>query len=219
MNTDKVNKFEQGKITLADEALEDQLKEIKEKKVNTTFNGYLMLLFGILLTISPAVSGRINDGLERRLFVTVGAIISFWGVLAIITGLIKYKEDYSEYENRLKQLMQNEKVGADINRELVKLAPLVEDMLKAISKKYPETGKKLLENKLSEQDATQIADFMRKYLKEHPNNANQFVNLLTVTQAPQDLIDKFVAEYVPGTITFNMARNLAMKGKGNEKNE
>lgn len=216
---DKVSKFERGKVMLADEALEDQLKEIKEKKVNTTFNGYLMLLFGTLLTISPAVSGRINDGLERRLFVTVGAIISFWGVLANITGLIKYKEDYSEYENRLKQLMQNEKVGADINRELVKLAPLVEDMLKAISEKYPETGKKLLENKLSEQDATQIADFMRKYLKEHPNNANQFVNLLTVTQAPQEIIDKFVAEYVPGTITFNMARNLAMKGKGNEKNE
>ena len=150
---------------------------------------------------------------------TIGIVQMAWGMILGVLAYTGYDKDYSKYENRLKQLMQDEKVSADINRELVRLAPVLENMLKAISEKYPETGKKLLENKLSEQDATQIADFMRKYLKEHPNNANQFVNLLTVTQAPQKIIDKFVAEYVPGTITFNIAQKMAAaKGKENEKN-
>ena len=219
---DKVNRFEREKVALDDKAMESELVAAKSKRVWIVASGYASIAFGFLLANLPAlkegIKGKDSSDFEKNVMLVIGLVNALWGLMVTIFGFAGYDKNYSEYENRLKELMQDEKVSEDINRELVRLAPVLENMLKAISEKYPETGKKLLENKLSEQDASQIADFMRNYLKAHPNYANQFVSLLTVTQTPQEIIDKFVAEYVPGTITFNMAQKLAAKSAGNERN-
>ena len=56
----KVNKFEQGKITLADEAMEAELVAVKRKRSWKVTSGYASIAFGLLLANLPALKEEIK---------------------------------------------------------------------------------------------------------------------------------------------------------------
>jgi len=211
-------------MQLGKEALEKLVAD-KDKASKTQFNkfkntAWVMLYIGF---IGVAFLGTIGDKETDKTktivksisvgFFIFSILVNVAIVLVMPNGFNKYHPDYAEYKERLEKLLQDEKLRADIERELAKTAPMMQDMMRNISEEYPEIGKKMLENNLSEQDSKLILEFMRAYMKAHPKDARQFVNLMSATQMPQDLIDRFIAEYVSDTISFNMAQGLMDKQK------
>lgn len=64
-----------------------------------------------------------------------------------------------------------------------------------------------------EENAERISRSVRQYLLANPDEARKFVNVLTVEEVPQDVIDSYIMQYVPDTISFSMVQKM-MKQKG-----
>ena len=74
-------------------------------------------------------------------------------------------------------------------------------------------GEKLLNGELSDKDAEIIAVYMDEYLRSHPKDAKKFLAVLDTAQLPQNVIDRYIAEYVSGTVSFNMAQEVKRNRK------
>jgi hypothetical protein len=208
-------------MNLNENAFEEGVANIQRRKDRWGRSGQLSFaiaiisgLLGSVNFFSPAFMELFpwlkSDDNRLAVYIIVEYVVCLAGLVFFLLGMMeKGSGDYSDYVERLKKLLNDENLRADIDRELVKMAPMLQDMLKNISKNYPETGKKLLENNLSEKDSKLIIEFMRVYLKAHPKDARQFVNLLSAAQMPQDLIDRFIAEFVSDTISFRMAQDMS----------
>ena len=211
-------------MQLGKEALEKQLA-YKDKASKTQFNklkntAYVTFYIGLMGLVCLGTIGDKETDKTKNIVKSISfGFYMFWLLVYVLvlpakpSGFNKDHPDYAEYKERLEKLLQDENLRADIERELAKTAPMMQDMMRKISEEYPETGKKMLENNLSEQDSKLILEFMRAYMKTHQKDARQFVNVMSAAQMPQDLIDRFIAEYVSDTISFNMAQGLMDKQK------
>lgn len=67
---------------------------------------------------------------------------------------------------------------------------------------------------LTDENAERISRSVRQYLLANPDEVRKFVNVLTVAEVPQDVIDSYIMQYVPDTISFSMAQKMVkQKGK------
>jgi len=113
----------------------------------------------------------------------------------------------------ISKLLKNKTADATVNRELVRLAPVFQTMIKQIAAKNPEISKSLRNGDVDAWNVDKVADAVREYLTKHPDDARKFVNLFTVAGVPQEAIDFYIATYVPDTLSFSMAQQIMKKGK------
>ena len=138
--------------------------------------------------------------------------ISF--VVAFGAGFLGLAEDEKlDIRNMAARIMDDKKLAEKLNAELIKMAPVLKSMIQFISAKSENLGEKLLNGELSDKDAEIIAVYMDEYLRSHPKDAKKFLAVLDTAQLPQNVIDRYIAEYVSGTVSFNMAQEVKRNRK------
>lgn len=105
--------------------------------------------------------------------------------------------------------LSNKELNTKLNDTLVKLGPSLGNIMKSLATEYPDLAKKLTEgDSLTDVESEIVVDSMRKYLKSHPNTSLLFLDALLVGGFPTEIVDRFVMNFVPGTITYNTAQKV-----------
>ena len=182
-----------------------------KRTVNTAIIlGAPMLLTWGVAQFSDNVRDTVNEntklGFALSIYSLVAAAVAI--LAAVSEPLVSKKNAKAYFKGEISELLKSKTVDANFNHELVRLAPMMQNISKQIVEKNPSIAKRLMQNDLTDKDAEKVTEFVRKYLLTHPDDARKFVNLLTVADVPQDVIDAYIAQYVPDTLSFNMAQKL-----------
>lgn len=91
------------------------------------------------------------------------------------------------------------------------LLPLYRSMEGNVFREYPEASTKAKDWGLIDKAFEEYIKYTKQYLTTHPADAKKIISILEDVGLPQELIDKYIDEYVPDTMSFAMANQ--MKGK------
>ena len=202
----KSSKFKQGSVLLQKDSFEAKLR--RQAKILLSLQSIVILAglyFGRTLFF--------NSELDHKSENVIGAELTASHILLCIEMFLAwgYQANRSANRSKMEHLLNFSPIARKSDQIILGLVPMCEGMLKSISLQYPEIGKKFLEGRLGRKDRELVMDCIQSYFKEHSNEAKKVVNLLTAVHAPQDVIDRFVAKYVPDTLSFRMAQKLARR--------
>ena len=202
--TKKLQTYKKAATTIAKGSLEHKLqRQSKLSKWSVVLLGSA-LGFGVA-TYMLEESEKTNKEMmaEATMYTAIGlAIIAF--ILAGISfePLRVAGEDTNEIGLILKDLYSKQ-TNEDFNRELVKLAPVIDSISKHVAEHSPENPKDIL----GQMGTEKTVEIVRDYLKTHPKDAEKFLGILAVANVPQKLIDRYISEFMPNTISFDRARS------------
>ena len=219
--TPKAKKYKDASMLLKDGALELSMqRSAKKGKIKKrTVNAALVLWAPLLLLwggaqASEDVRDVINDNPKVETVLGIyGMIAAVAAFMALATAPIYSNEDASEiFRGQISKLLSDKTLDPALNRELIRLAPVFQDMAKYISEKSNITATEMARGELSDANAERISRGVRQYLLANPDQARKFINVLTIAEVPQQVIDNYIIHYVPDTLSFSMAKKL-MDGK------
>ena len=220
--TKKGTKYdEKSSLLLGKKALETRMqhnaaKHARHKKRLGTAVFLCAPLFAgwMAAQMSDTVADVVNENTKLEIALGIYGLAAFVAALLAITlePFYSKEEDSAAFEAEISKLLKDKTADAAVNRELVRLAPVFQDMTKQIAAKNPAIAKSVMNGDVDAFNADIVADSVREYLMKHPDDARKFVNLFTVAGVPQEAIDFYIATYVPDTLSFNMAKKL-MVGK------
>lgn len=217
----KATKYDKASMLLNSKSLESRMQRRakKEKGHKNIMNAALVLWAPLLLAwggaqMSEDVRDVINDNPKVETVLGIyGMIAAVAAFMALVTAPIYSNEEASEiFRGQIAELLNNKTLDPALNRELIRLAPVFQDMAKYISEKYNITATEMARGELSDTNAERISRGVRQYLLANPDQARKFINVLTIAEVPQQVIDNYIIHYVPDTLSFNMAKKL-MAGK------
>ena len=213
----KTTKYSKASLLLKEKALESRMQSRAKRDMfhKKTVNAAIIMGAPLLLTwgvaqVSSNVREAVNENTKLEIALMIYTLVTAAvAMLAMVSDpFVSKKEAKARFWGEISELLKNKTLDADFNRELIRLAPMMQNISKQIAEKNPSIAKRLMQNDLTDKDADKVAEFMRKYLLSHPDDARKFVNVLTVAELPQDMIDAYIAQYVPDTLSFNMAQKL-----------
>ena len=199
----KTEKYNEARVTI-DGSLEHRLKRDNTLIQLATFLTAAAFGFNFAANALEASKKPIAE-ITSKAMVYTGLGLLFVAIALIVATSDPFELDGESTHNIeliLKDLYSKQ-TNEDFNRELVKLAPVFNSMLKVLAERSPEPSKDILESVTPEK----TANIIREYLKTHPKDAEKFVNILVAADIPQKLIDRYISEFMPTTIAFNMARS------------
>lgn len=217
----KATKYKEASMLLKGGALESRMQRRakKEKKHKNTVNAALILWAPLLVAwggaqMSEDVRDVINDNPKVEIVLGIyGMISAVAAFMALATAPIYSNEEASvQFKNQIAELLSKKTLEPALNRELIRLAPVFQNMSKYIFDKHNMTGTEIMRGELTNENAERISRSVRQYLLANPDEARKFVNVLTIAEVPQDVIDSYIMQYVPDTISFSMAQKM-MKQK------
>lgn len=217
----KATKYDKASMLLNSKSLESRMQRRakKEKGHKNIMNAALVLWAPLLLAwggaqMSEDVRDVINDNPKVETVLGIyGMIAAVAAFMALVTAPIYSNEEASEiFRGQIAELLNNKTLDPALNRELIRLAPVFQDMAKYIAEKYNITATEMARGELSDTNAERISRGVRQYLLANPDQARKFINVLTIAEVPQQVIDNYIIHYVPDTLSFNMAKKL-MAGK------
>lgn len=203
MTKAKTEKYNEARVTI-DGSLEHRLKRDNTLKQLATYLTAAAFGFNFAASALEASKKPIAEITSKAMIYT-GLGLLFVAIALIVATSEPFELDGESTHNIeliLKDLYSKQ-TNEDFNRELVKLAPVFNSMLKVLAERSPEPSKDILESVNPEK----TANIIREYLKTHPKDAGKFVNILVAADIPQKLIDRYISEFMPTTITFDMARS------------
>ena len=204
-------------ITKVTSDLETKLKKTRNRK-----RAFLLISL-TFFSLLPILMYRDIHNLESKEPSKSAKDVTFWqglgkftlwvlGLNFVVTfgaGFLGLAEDEKLHmRNMVERITFDKKLAEKLNAELIKIAPVLKSMAKFISAKSEKLGEKLLNGEVSDKDAEMLAMSMDEYLRSHPKDAKKFLAVLDAAQLPQDAIDKYIIEYVPDTISFNIAQEV-----------
>ena len=213
---------EKSSLLLGKKALESrmQARARKDKRYKKRVNTAIILcapLFAgwMVAQVSDKVADAVNENTTLEVTLGIYGLVAVASALLAITTepLYSKKEAAADFAVEISKLLKNKTADATVNRELVRLAPVFQTMIKQIAAKNPEISKSLRNGDVDAWNVDKVADAVREYLTKHPDDARKFVNLFTVAGVPQEAIDFYIATYVPDTLSFSMAQQIMKKGK------
>lgn len=220
--TKKGTKYdEKSSLLLGKKALESRMQRrakrdnAHKKRVNTAIILCAPLFAGWMAAqMSDTVADVVNENTKLEIALGIYGLAAFVAALLAITlePFYSKEEDSAAFEAEISKLLKDKTADATVNRELVRLAPVFQTMTKQIALKNPEVSKSLMNGDVDAWNVDMVANAVREYLTKHPNDARKFLNLFTVAELPQQVIDSYIVHYVPDTLSFNMAKKL-MVGK------
>ena len=217
----KATKYDKASMLLNSKSLESRMQRRakKEKGHKNIMNAALVLWAPLLLAwggaqMSEDVRDVINDNPKVETVLGIyGMIAAVAAFMALATAPIYSNEEASEnFRGQISKLLSDKTLDPALNRELIRLAPVFQDMAKYIAEKYNITATEMARGELSDTNAERISRGVRQYLLANPDQARKFINVLTIAEVPQEVIDNYIVHYVPDTLSFSMAKKL-MAGK------
>lgn len=217
----KATKYDKASMLLNSKSLESRMQRRakKEKGHKNIMNAALVLWAPLLLAwggaqMSEDVRDVINDNPKVETVLGIyGMIAAVAAFMALVTAPIYSNEEASEiFRGQISKLLSDKTLDPALNRELIRLAPVFQDMAKYIAEKYNITATEMARGELSDTNAERISRGVRQYLLANPDQARKFINVLTIAEVPQEVIDNYIIHYVPDTLSFSMAKKL-MAGK------
>jgi len=223
--TKKGTKYdEKSSLLLGKKALESRMQRrakrdnAHKKRVNTAIILCAPLFASWMAAqMADTVADVVNENTKLEIALGIyglAAVASIFLAMAL-EPLYSKQEAADDFAAEISELLKNKTADATVNRELVRLAPVFQTMTKQIALKNPEVSKSLMNGDVDAWNVDMVANAVREYLTKHPNDARKFLNLFTVAELPQQVIDFYIATYVPDTLSFSMAQKIrAGKGKG-----
>lgn len=218
----KVKKYNDAALMVKSDALESrmQARAKKDKLHHNNTKLAIILCVPLFATwVAAHASDKFGDALNENSKLEIalgmyGLVAAATALLAIATSPIYSKEEVdAKFAKKISKLLQNKQLDARLNSELVRLTPVFQNMTKQIAEKNPRIAKTLSTGNIEALDSDKVAQAVRGYLKSNPEDARKFLNLLTVADLPQDVIDFYIAQYIPDTLSFSMAQKLVAKEK------
>ncbi len=190
--------MEDTEKTLQNDLLDTQKRVQKDREISAKSKRIAYVAVGTLaaLVVGTKLADKANpDIMDNDKVASVfagGMLVSF--AVAAIAGILASVGGDGDMDSRyFKELLE----------------PLYRSMEGKIFREYPEASRKAKSWGIIDEDFMAYIKYVKQYLTTHPDDAKKIIGILESVGLPQELIDMYIDEYVPDTISFAMAQKMA----------